>query len=117
MQDVIDGLERKTVSGLVEFEFDVASLVAQKSGWEIQRESRRAYRFVEMLGEDIRLEMVAIPAGTFTMGSPEDEPERYRNEEPPYEVMLKSFFMGRYPVTQAQWFFVAGLEQVNRELE
>jgi formylglycine-generating enzyme required for sulfatase activity len=58
-----------------------------------------------------------IPAGTFTMGSPEDELERFDSEGPQHEVSVPTFLMGRYPVTQAQWRVVAELPQVNRELE
>lgn len=116
VQELINELERQIVSSLIEFEIEVATLTAQKTGWEVHREPDRAYEFVEALGEKNSLEMVAIPAGTFTMGSPENEPERYDSEAPQHKVKLKSFFMGRYPVTQAQWRFVAGLEQVNRAL-
>ena len=41
------------------------------------------------------------------MGSPEDEPERYDDESPQHEVTVQPFFMGKYPVTQAQWKAVA----------
>ena len=51
------------------------------------------------------------------MGSPDDELERADWEGPQHEVSVSTFFMGKYPVTQAQWRFVAGLEQVNRMLE
>jgi formylglycine-generating enzyme required for sulfatase activity len=61
--------------------------------------------------------MVAIPEGRFVMGSPEDEPQRSRSESPQHTVTLKSFFLGKYPVTQAQWKAVAALPQVNRELD
>ena len=56
------------------------------------------------------IEMVAIPGGTFEMGSPK------RNESPQHTVNVKPFFMGKYPVTQEQWRFVAQLPQVKREL-
>jgi len=69
------------------------------------------------LGEAIPLDMLVIPAGSFMMGSPEDEPQRESREGPQHQVSVPSFFMGRYPVTQAQWRVVAGLEQVNRELK
>jgi formylglycine-generating enzyme required for sulfatase activity len=68
------------------------------------------------LGEAIPLQMLLIPTGTFTMGSPEDEPERSQNEAQ-HEVTVPPFFLGRYPVTQAQWRAVAALPQVKRELE
>ena len=71
---------------------------------------------LEGLGEAIPLQMLLIPTGTFMMGSPEDEPERQGREGPQHEVSVPSFFLGRYPVTQAQWRAVAALQQVNLEL-
>ncbi|MEO1352271.1 MAG: formylglycine-generating enzyme family protein [Cyanobacteria bacterium J06635_15] len=73
--------------------------------------------FDELLGESLPLRMMQIPSGTFTMGSPEDELERTDWEGPQHVVTVSSFFMGKYPVTQAQWRFVADLEQVKRELK
>ncbi|MBW4473575.1 MAG: SUMF1/EgtB/PvdO family nonheme iron enzyme [Stenomitos rutilans HA7619-LM2] len=73
--------------------------------------------FVESLNQDLGLEMMQIPVGTFLMGSPEDELERSNSEGPQHEVNIATFFMGKYPVTQAQWRAVAALPQVNRELE
>ena len=37
------------------------------------------------------------------MGSPADEPERQPNEGPQHHVTLAQFFIGAWPVTQAQW--------------
>ena len=71
---------------------------------------------LEGIGEDIPLQMLLIPAGTFMMGSPEDEPDRKKREGPQHEVSVPPFFMGRYPITQAQWRAVVALSQVNREL-
>jgi formylglycine-generating enzyme required for sulfatase activity len=73
--------------------------------------------FLEKLGEDLALQMMHIPAGTFLMGSPEDELDRQEREGPQHEVSVPEFFMGKYPVTQAQWRFVAELPQVERELK
>ncbi len=83
----------------------------------IKRQRRQAQYFIEELGNNITLEMVAIPNGTFLMGSPDTEEGHRDNESPQHEVTVKSFFMGKYPVTQAQWQAVAFLPQVNRELE
>jgi formylglycine-generating enzyme required for sulfatase activity len=45
-----------------------------------------------------------IPPGTFWMGSPEEEPERYSDEGPRRQVTLtRGFWMGETPVTQDQW--------------
>jgi formylglycine-generating enzyme required for sulfatase activity len=83
----------------------------------IHRRRQQAQEFIEDLGNGVQLEMVAIPSGSFVMGSPEDEPERSSDESPQHTVTIKSFFLGKYPVTQAQWQAVASLPQVNRELD
>ncbi len=69
------------------------------------------------LGSNIPLHMVLVPSGTFLMGSPEDESGRGDNGSPQHEVRVPAFFMGRYPVTQAQWRVVAALPVVKRELQ
>jgi formylglycine-generating enzyme required for sulfatase activity len=48
-------------------------------------------------------EMVAIPAGRFTMGSPPDEEGRWADEGPQHEVDVPAFAIGRYPVTFAEY--------------
>ena len=50
------------------------------------------------------LEFVWIPPGSFTMGSPEAETGHTADEAPRHQVTLTDgYFMGRFPVTQAQW--------------
>ncbi|MEC4815125.1 MAG: formylglycine-generating enzyme family protein [Scytonema sp. PMC 1069.18] len=87
------------------------------SGLTIQRRRQQAQRYIETLGNGVQLEMVAIPEGSFLMGSPEDEPKRSSRESPQHRVTIKPFFLGKYPITQAQWQAVASLPQVNRELD
>jgi formylglycine-generating enzyme required for sulfatase activity len=53
------------------------------------------------------VEMAPIPAGTFTMGSPTDEPDRDSGETQ-RTVTLSAFYMGKYQVTQEQWYAVKG---------
>ena len=38
-------------------------------------------------------------------------------EGPQHQVSVPSFWMGRYPITQAQWKAIASMPQVNRVLE
>ncbi|ERN41728.1 hypothetical protein KR51_00015740 [Rubidibacter lacunae KORDI 51-2] len=84
----------------------------------IRKESRTAYYFPEQLRDGLNLDMIEVPGGTFVMGSPENEPERESDEGPQHEVKVPPFFLGRYPVTQAQWQFVATeLPQVKIELD
>ena len=83
----------------------------------IHREQKQSQYFIEDLGNEIQLEMVSIPEGSFLMGSPEDELDSYDMERPQHEVIVSAFFIGRYPITQAQWREVANWEQVERELD
>jgi formylglycine-generating enzyme required for sulfatase activity len=51
-----------------------------------------------------------IPAGKFTMGSPEDEPERQALKEAQVEVELtRGFWLGKYEVTQEDYEEIAGI--------
>ena len=48
--------------------------------------------------------MVVVPAGTFTMGSPDSEEGRERNEQPLHQVTIGApFAVGAYEVTFAEW--------------
>jgi len=49
------------------------------------------------------LEMVAIPGGSFQMGS-----ESHASEKPVHRVEVAPFYMGKFPVTQAQYQAVTG---------
>ncbi|MGO9486846.1 MAG: SUMF1/EgtB/PvdO family nonheme iron enzyme [Rhodomicrobium sp.] len=49
-------------------------------------------------------EMVVVPSGSFTMGSPENEPEREKDEGPQHKVTItEPFAVGRFAVTLAEW--------------
>ena len=59
-------------------------------------------------------EMVYIPAGSFTMGALEDDRDAYVSERPRHMVTIsQGFWMGKYPVTQALW---EGVKGVNRSV-
>jgi formylglycine-generating enzyme required for sulfatase activity len=60
------------------------------------------------LGNDVKLEMVLIPAGKFIMGSPASEKGRFDNETQHEVTLTKPFYMGKYEVTQEQWEAVMG---------
>jgi formylglycine-generating enzyme required for sulfatase activity len=48
-------------------------------------------------------EMVVIPAGTFQMGSPSNEPGHFVEEGPQRLVKIRSFTASKYDVTRGQW--------------
>jgi formylglycine-generating enzyme required for sulfatase activity len=54
-------------------------------------------------GTDIKFEMVAIPGGTFEMGSPPGEPKRDDDEGPQHPVQIAPFWMGKYEVTWEEY--------------
>ena len=63
------------------------------------------------LGGGLTLEMVLIPAGTFTMGSPDSEPktDEHKGNEPPRKVTItRPFYMSKYEITQPQYEKVIG---------
>ena len=102
--------------------FEFKAVTVNHRGEIIERETKLAQYFSETLQSPspsgilgITLDMVAIPGGTFMMGSPEGE--GYDFEKPQHEVKVQPFFIGKYPVTQAQWQAVTSLPQVNRKLK
>jgi len=93
-----------------QFSFETVTLNAE--GKETNRQQKQAEFFTEDLGNGITLEMVAIPGGTFLMGTSDAEIDRlckeyeldyFKRESPQHEVKIPTFFMAKYPVTQAQY--------------
>ena len=95
----------------------MATIQDQSPKLTLHRRRQAVQFFVEPLNDSLGIEMVLIPAGTFLMGSPEDELGRLDSEGPQHEVNVSTFFMGKYPVTQAQWKLVAAMPEINRELK
>lgn len=54
------------------------------------------------------IKMISIPAGSFLMGSPDNEIGRLTHEGPQHQVTLAGFQMSQTPITQAQWQAVMG---------
>jgi formylglycine-generating enzyme required for sulfatase activity len=52
----------------------------------------------------VKLEMVYVPGGKFTMGSS----DKRDDEKPPHPVTVPNFYMGKFQITQAQWQAVMG---------
>lgn len=96
------------------FEFDTLTVDVYGQIYE-QRRQAAHYR-TEALGEGIALEMVAIPGGTFVMGAPPTEEGWHLSQSPQHLVTIAPFWMGKYPVMQAQWSVVAALPKVNHPL-
>lgn len=102
-------------------EFEVATLEITPGffglGAKLVRQTRqgRAEYRRESLGQEVTLDLMLIPSGTFTMGSPDGE--GYKDEKPQHSVTISSFWMGKYPVTQSQWRTVSALPKIERDLD
>jgi formylglycine-generating enzyme required for sulfatase activity len=80
------------------------------------RTKHTAQFFREQLNAEVSLDMMLIPGGEFLMGSPKDEIDRFSNEGPQHPVTVPDFYMGKYPITQAQWRAVVNAESVDAPL-
>ncbi len=88
--------------------FTFETVLVDRRGQIIKRDSRQARQVAIDLGKGVTLEMVHIPAGTFLMGAAPNEAEASSDEYPQHQVTLKSFYIGKYQVTQAQWQAIMG---------
>ncbi len=70
-------------------------------------------------GSDITYALVPIPAGEFTMGSPETEAGRKPDEGPQIKVKIEPFWMGRCEVTwnEFELFMYPHQEKMIREMK
>ena len=97
------------------FNFEVIRV--DDSGNIVDSSQKSIRQKIEDLGNGIKLQMVYIPGGTFTMGSPESEEGRYDYEGPQHDVTVPPFFMGKYPVTQGQWKELASRTDLKVKLD
>ena len=95
------------------FSFEVVLL--DDAGKERKRTTEQAQYFAETLAHELDLQMVSIPSGSFYMGSRDGEGNS--DERPQHLVNIAPFYMGKFPVTQAQWRVVAGFLQIMRSLK
>jgi len=69
----------------------------------------RFYRVLDPNRPPAPAGMVWIPAGTFTMGSPDSEPAHSSVEGPQTQVTIsRGFYMGKYDVTQGEYLALMG---------
>lgn len=109
--------------------FDIVTL--DSSGPVKTNGSGQAQYYTESLGDNLTLEMVKVPAGSFLMGTSDSdakrvtaEYKRYRggdfkdlwHEIPQHRVTVSAFYMGKFEVTQEQWRAIARLPRINIDL-
>ncbi|REJ43455.1 MAG: formylglycine-generating enzyme family protein [Microcystis flos-aquae TF09] len=104
-----------TPEKLLKFTFE--TLYVDKRGEITKREPLEAYYYEEPLGEGIEpLTMVAIPGGTFLMGSPGEKDDK-KSEKPQHPVSVSAFYLSQTLITLAQWRFVAHLPREGKDLD
>ena len=105
-------------------EFPFVTIKLNGQGEEVSQSRGLATGEIEDLGGGVTIEMIQLSGGEFWMGSTEADSqtafaeakryykdakeEWYKAETPRHRVSVSPFMMGRYPVTQAQWFEVMG---------
>ena len=59
--------------------------------------------------QKLQNDMVYVAGGTFTMGCTSEQADECNSDEKPaHQVILNAFYIGKYEVTQAQWYEVMG---------
>ncbi|WP_414568321.1 formylglycine-generating enzyme family protein [Nostoc sp. CCY 9925] len=115
----INPIASRTTS-LKSFQFETAKLIREPrfmrlgSRWVIERHEQQVTLFDERLDGQISIEMVQIPEGNYLMGAANNEGD-YR-QRPQHPVTIASFFLSRFPVTQAQWRAISKTTKVRIEL-
>ncbi len=68
-------------------------------------------------GTSVKFEMLPIPGGTFTMGSPDSEKDRKADEGPPHQVTIRPFWMGKFEVTWNEYDIFAFYMDLKKDLD
>ncbi|MGK7894189.1 MAG: SUMF1/EgtB/PvdO family nonheme iron enzyme, partial [Xenococcus sp. (in: cyanobacteria)] len=115
---IFNSKQKSTLISIDELDsFNFETVTVDQKGEIVERSDKQAKFFKEDLGNDVNLEMVFIPGGQFMMGTKDEEIERlvkkfnselFRREKPQHEVTIQPFFVGKYPITQAQYQEVMG---------
>ena len=93
------------------------TITVNRHGHERSKSQRFAYYFEEDLGEGALCSLVAIPGGTFRMGTSPTTRTGLHETQSSRRVRVQAFFMGQHLVTQAQWERVAQLPKIDRDLD
>lgn len=119
-------LESQSLIPSTKVSFEVVTVDAQ--GKILEKCQRSTEYYQELLAPNVTLDLVTIPQGVFTMGSPKDEIGQHwyqvwdqslvgvSTERPQHQVNVPAFLIGKFPVTQAQWQIVAAMPEVDKDL-
>ncbi len=86
------------------FSFETVTL--DRAGSVVTRSAGQAQEAHEDLGGGVTLALVSVAGGAFQMGSRHEG--GYPDERPAHPVFVAPFWLGKHPITQAQWQAVMG---------
>ncbi len=89
-------------------------LLKQHKRWGIDKQSDSStnstnseftmgYAKIIDLAPEVELTLVGVPAGSFLMGSCDDDQKALDQEKPQHSVHLDEYWIGKFPVTNAQY--------------
>jgi formylglycine-generating enzyme required for sulfatase activity/outer membrane protein assembly factor BamB len=105
MNQTLDGVKTRIAAMLFWSTIVLAGQNSALSQDQLHREK------IIVLPDDVKLELVLIPAGEFMMG----EPGETTGSRMQHRVKItRPFYMGKYEITQAQWKAVTGYNPSNR---
>lgn len=113
----LSGLKLKLVERRIE-EMQKFKTAVSASASSVGMVSSKLKPLAVKVNDDISIELVPIPKGTFIMESPEDELNRGSNQpnEKQHNVTItKDFWMMKYELTIAQWQALWGLTGGDKE--
>lgn len=96
--------------------YEFETVVVNEDGEIIERSKRKSSEISFQINQNQSISLVKIPGGKFLMGSSDNEAKIRENETPQHEVNVSTFYLGKFPVTQAQWFaLMNNLPQISEE--
>lgn len=97
-----------------------AGLVADRpaSGPAVETPAGFMVPYTETIpGTKVSFEMIPVPGGEFTLGSPESEAERGTDEGPPVRVRVEPFWIGKSEVTWAEYKAFMAMYDLFKKLQ
>ncbi len=85
------------------YSLPITTIVMPVSQTPVKKATQPHSNFTETFPSGVKLEMIAINAGEFMMGSNQDDCQK-----PVHKVKLKEFYISKYPITQAQYQEIMG---------
>ncbi len=87
-------------------DIEFTTVILNERGEVQDRSIYHARQFVESLGHGLDLELIALPGGSFRMGTLGKQ--GYDDERPVHQVSVAPFLLSKCLITQAQWRAIMG---------